>query len=207
MFADRLSEAAKRPVSRETSERVEDFARLLVEENQRQNLISRASEADLLDRHILDGAQLLRYDEREDARWIDIGTGPGLPGLVIALLHKGPVELIEPRPLRTAFLERMVTQFELGDRVAVHQGKAAAVNMPGDVITARAVASLTKFLDLSHHLSTEKTRWVLPKGRKALAELEEAKRFWQADFRVKKSLTDPDARIIIVERPKRKGRR
>ena len=206
MLAERLAQSSCRDVSRETSEAVAEFADQLAEANKSQNLISKNSEADLIERHIVDGVQLLRHDTRRDAHWIDIGTGPGLPGLVIALVHEGPVTLIEPRALRVTFLNQMIAHFGLQQRVAVIAGKASAASVSGDVITGRAVASLSKFIDLSHHLSTEKTRWILPKGKKAMEELEEAKRFWQLDVRVEDSLTDPYAKIVVIDRAKRRGR-
>ncbi|MCJ8191155.1 16S rRNA (guanine(527)-N(7))-methyltransferase RsmG [Sphingomicrobium aestuariivivum] len=206
MHADDFAQAAQRDVSRETVERLEQFAARLLEANQTQNLISRATEQDLLTRHLLDGAQLLRHDDRLDASWCDIGSGPGLPGIVIALLHQGPVTLIEPRALRVAFLRETIAALDIPNCTVI-AGKAAAAAEKQDVITGRAVAALAKFLDLSHHLSTEKTRWVLPKGKKAFEELEQARRIWHLDARVEQSLTDPEAKIVLVERAKRRGRR
>ncbi|WP_265587457.1 16S rRNA (guanine(527)-N(7))-methyltransferase RsmG [Sphingomicrobium arenosum] len=205
---DRLSAldlATGRPVSRETSDKIAAFEAMLLEANQTQNLISKATEADLFERHILDGAQLVRQDPRREASWVDIGSGPGLPGIVLALLHKGPVTLVEPRSLRVAFLHGVITALDISNATVVG-GKASAAEGRFEVITGRAVASLTKFIDLSHHLSTEKTRWVLPKGKKALEELEEARRFWHLDVRVEESLTDADARILIVDKAQRKRR-
>ncbi|MCJ7421179.1 16S rRNA (guanine(527)-N(7))-methyltransferase RsmG [Sphingomicrobium astaxanthinifaciens] len=205
MLADRFVKASGCPVSRETVERLEAFAARLLAANRTQNLIAKSTEAELFERHLLDGAQLLRYDPRPTARWVDIGSGPGLPGIVLAILHEGPVTLVEPRGLRVAFLESTIAALGL-EQCRVVAGKAAAATGDYDVITGRAVAALGKFLDLSHHLSTEKTRWILPKGKKALEELEEARRFWHLQARVEESLTDPDAKIVLVERAKRKRR-
>ena len=117
MLHDELERASKRDVSRETSAAVEYFMRALAEENERQNLVSPASIPNLINRHILDGAQLLSFVDDPRRSWIDIGTGPGLPGLIIALINDGPVTLVEPRKLRISFLERMVSELSLAGRV------------------------------------------------------------------------------------------
>ena len=85
-------------VSRETSDKFEQFAKMLVAENRVQNLISKSTEADLWNRHFADAAQLTAFVP-ERATWIDIGSGAGLPGLVIAILTGAPVTLVEPRRL------------------------------------------------------------------------------------------------------------
>jgi 16S rRNA (guanine527-N7)-methyltransferase len=86
----------------------------------------------------------------------------------------------------------------LGLRTAVLCCKAERVEGKFDVITARAVASLAKLLEISAHLSTRNTVWALPKGRGAVAELAEAKRSWQGDFRVEPSVTDADSYVVVA---------
>ena len=193
---DRVADAAGRPVSRETFERLERYAELLRTENKRQNLVSRGTVDLLWDRHILDSAQLVRFAP-EGASWADIGSGAGLPGIVIAALVDGPVTLIEPRRLRAEFLARTVDALGLAARVTVAAAKVERVTGHFDVITARAVASLSRLLEISHHLSTQKTLWLLPKGRSAQSELAEAQRSWQGVFHVEQSVTDADSQIVV----------
>ena len=193
---DRLKQVAHRPVSRETFQRLEAFVALLREENARQNLVSAATLERVWDRHILDSAQLLAYAPAGRASWIDIGSGAGLPGIVIACLVEGPVTLVEPRRLRAEFLHRAVET--LGLDATVCAVKAERVEGRFNVITARAVASLTQLLKISAHLSTRKTVWALPKGRSAPAELAEARRAWQGDFRVEPSVTDDESFIVVA---------
>ena len=193
---DRLAAVSGRNVSRETLEKLEAYAALIAEENERQNLISPSTVAQLWERHILDSAQLVRFESRAGASWIDIGSGAGLPGIVIACIVKGPVTLVEPRRLRADFLHRAVESLDLNARVI--STKAERVTGTFDMITARAVASLSALLEISHHLSTGKSRWVLPKGRNANSELAEAQRAWQGVFHVEQSLTDADSQIIVA---------
>jgi 16S rRNA (guanine527-N7)-methyltransferase len=193
---ERLRDAAGVDVSRETIEKLERYVGLLNEENARQNLVSAATLEQVWERHILDSAQLVRFEPRPGASWIDIGSGAGLPGIVVACLVAGPVTLVEPRRLRVEFLHKVAES--LGLRVTVEAAKAERVAGQFEVITARAVASLAKLLEISAHLSTRKTVWALPKGRSASVELAEARRSWQGDFRMQPSVTDDESYIVVA---------
>lgn len=201
---DRLEAVAGRDVSRETFQTLERFVALLVNENQRQNLIAAGSVDEMWERHIVDGAQLLALADRPGS-WCDIGSGPGLPGLVVAILSREPMTLVEPRRLRTEFLQRSVAELGL-DQVRIEQRKAEQVRGRFDFVTARAVANLSKLFALSGHLSHSGTRWILPKGEKAKSELDEARRTWQGSFRLVPSQTRPQAAIIVAESVKPRGK-
>ena len=192
---ERLQDVLGADVSRETFEKLQCYLALLRDENQRQNLVSTATIELAWDRHILDSAQLIRHEPFAGASWVDIGSGAGLPGVVIACLVDGPVTLIEPRRLRAEFLHKACES--LGLNVAVFPGKAERAVGEYDVITARAVASLARLLEISQHLSTGKSLWVLPKGRSAQSELAEARRTWQGRFHVEPSVTDAESFIVV----------
>lgn len=203
----RLAQVSGRAVSRETFERLERFAAMLRKEAEQQNLVSRSTLQALWERHLLDSAQLARFESRPNASWVDIGSGAGLPGMVVAMLVGGPMLLVEPRRLRASFLERAVAELGLGHRVAVAQTKVELVPGAFDVITARAVAPLDRLLKISTHLSTRKSLWVLPKGRSAQSELVEARRNWHCDADIVPSETDPDSEILLVRNVKARGGR
>ena len=190
-----LEQAAGRPVSRETFEKLEAYVALIREANARQNLISASTLECIWERHILDSAQLVRFEPHGGASWIDLGSGAGLPGIVAACLVEGAVDLVEPRRLRAEFLHKVAESLAL--RVNIHAMKAERVSGAFDMITARALAPLPKLLDLSHHLSTRNTVWALPKGRSALGELADARRAWQGVFHVERSVTDAEAFIVV----------
>jgi 16S rRNA (guanine527-N7)-methyltransferase len=201
---DRIAFAARRTVSRETFGKLEEYMVLLREENARQNLVSAATLEHAWGRHILDSAQLVRYEPRPGASWVDIGSGAGLPGIVIAILVDGPVTLVEPRRLRAEFLHKVCDALQLSATVIA--AKAERVEGKFDVITARAVAPLPQLLKISAHLSTRKSVWTLPKGRSGKAELAEASRNWHFDAREEPSCTDPDSTILVLSRVGAKGR-
>ena len=191
-------------VSRETVERLETYVAVLKAENQRQNLVSRGTLEAVWERHILDSAQLLRFQDTPGASWVDIGSGAGLPGIVISCLAEGPVTLVEPRRLRAAFLGEVIDK--LGLNASVQAVKAERASGKYEMITARAVASISKVFEISHHLSTRKSCWVLPKGKSARSELAEARSAWQGVFHVEQSLTDPESQIIVARELRAKRR-
>jgi 16S rRNA (guanine527-N7)-methyltransferase len=193
---EQLEQVAQRPVSRETFEKIETYAALLREENGRQNLVSASTLDHLWERHIFDSAQLVRFEPHSGASWADIGSGAGLPGIVVACIVNGPVTLIEPRRLRADFLHRVCDSLRLNASVVL--GKAERAIGRYEVITARAVAPLADLLRISAHLSTKNTVWALPKGRSAAAELAEARQSWQGVFHVEQSVTDGDSEIVVA---------
>jgi len=193
-------------VPRETMARLDAFASLLRSENEHQNLVSKTSLERLWLRHIADSAQLLRFAPSAGASWVDLGTGAGFPGLIVALLHPGPVTLVEERRLRAEFLRRAAQTL----RIDVEIVQARAERLPPrafDVISARACAPLGRLLELGTGLSTTKSIWLLPKGRNAETELAALDSSWQGSFRLEPSVTDPEASIIVAEGVNRKAKR
>ena len=202
---DCLSEKIRDNVSRETLTRLDRFAELLIEENIRQNLIAAASVPEIWTRHIVDGAQLLSL-AGTDGSWCDIGSGPGLPGIVIAILGGRPMTLNEPRRLRADFLRHAVADLGL-DQVTVAECKVERLEGKFDFITARAVARLDKLFSMACHLAHSETKWILPKGEKAQSELEEARGTWQGRFRLVPSRTHATSAIVIADHVQWRGKR
>lgn len=197
-------------VPRETLERLDAFAALVKVENEKQNLVSKSSLESIWNRHILDSAQLISFVSDEAETWLDIGSGAGFPGLITALLFEGATTLVEPRKLRVEFLHRAADTLGIVDRVTIFGGKVEAMPPGGyDVISARAFAALPALFGVSQRFAATGTRWVLPKGKNAKTELEEAESLWQGTFRLEPSRTDPDAWIVIAEQVRRRpeGRR
>lgn len=184
--------------------RLETFAAMVIEENRHQNLIAKPTEAHIWQRHIADSAQLLENVSRETlganagGPWLDLGSGPGFPGLVIAALCPNmPVVLVESRARRAAFLGQVVTALGLAKCRVEGRRLETVPPFAARAISARAFAPLPKLLDLSAPFSTRATAYVLPKGRSAAMELESLKPSIRAMFHVKHSLTDPEAGIIV----------
>lgn len=187
-------------VSRETIEKFNYLVDAVIDENGRQNLISAASEADIWHRHIIDSAQLLALvpESKSDAPWLDLGTGAGFPGLVIAIMSDQPMILVESRRKRFEFLLKIVDSLGL-DHVTVHGGSLDSLEtVATSVISARAFAPLPRLLDIAIRFSRKRTIWLLPKGRSAAEELASIESAWHGDFTIKQSVTDADSAIIVA---------
>ena len=185
---------------------LEAYVAALADENTRQNLVAASSLENVWQRHIADSAQLLDHVSRGTSPWLDLGSGPGLPGLVLAIMR--PAEeflLVESRKKRIEFLQRVTAEIGLrnvrieGARLETLEGFKAGA------ITARAFAPLPRLVELSERFSTEGTIWALPKGRSAAQELAELPKRMRQMFHVEQSQTDPGAGIIVGRLTRRKG--
>lgn len=190
------------------AERIERLIALLIEENARQNLVAAASLPLVWQRHIADSAQLLPHVPRETSSpWLDLGTGAGFPGLVIAALRPDcEVVMVESRARRIEWLERARIALGLERAQVVGARLEQVESRPFRVISARAFAPLVRLLDLSARFSTKDTLYLLPKGRSAQQELSELKG-WNHLFHVEQSLTDPEAGVIVGQLLGKKGRK
>lgn len=178
-------------------ERLERFAAMLVDENARQNLIAASTIPHLWVRHIADSAQLLAFDRDSDGLWIDLGSGPGLPGVVVAILSERPMLLVESRRRRCEFLRAVAADLDLA-HVEVAEAQLERVETrAAATISARAFAPIDRLIDLSARFSTESTHWLLPKGRNAVKELASLPPAWQKMFHVEQSHTDADSQILV----------
>jgi len=187
-------------VPRETMERLDRFAKFLLAEARQQNLISASTFESVWSRHIVDSAQLLPLSEDVPAGpWLDLGSGAGFPGLVIAALSDGPVILVESRRKRVEFLAAAAEMLGLMDRVRIeHRQLETVPTLRAAVISARAFAPLDRLFALAARFSHSGTLWLLPKGRNAQSELAMAQETWQGAFHVKQSVTDTESSIIVA---------
>lgn len=195
-------------VSRETEERLESFIAFLLAESDNQNLISASTRDHVWARHMVDSAQLLCHIDRPcplGTTWLDLGSGAGFPGLVVAALAPNTrFVLVESRRKRIEFLKSAADILGIADRVVIEGRRLETLpSFAADYISARAFAPLDRLLDLAARFSTAQTIWLLPKGRNARNELEAVANAWQGAFHVEQSLTDADSSIIVAHSVKR----
>lgn len=178
---------------------LEQFVAMLVAENGQQNLVAASTVPHIWVRHIADSAQLLLHDNyKGDGLWLDLGSGPGLPGLVVAILSGRPIWLVESRKRRCDFLADVVVALGLGQQVRVVSSRLEVLpTHPMATISARAFAPLDRLISLSARFSTKSTCWLLPKGQNAVNELALLPASWQTLFHVEQSVTDVDSAILI----------
>jgi 16S rRNA (guanine527-N7)-methyltransferase len=192
-------------VSRETQ--LHRFGEILRAESEKQNLISAGSFDALWARHFVDSAQLIPLAaEAGEGAWVDVGTGAGMPGLVVALLIDRPVVMVEPRIRRVEFLRDAIEQLGISGRATVVHGKIEAYKQreKAAVVSARAVAALPDLFKSAAHCADSSTIWLLPKGRSVQSEVEAARAKWQGVFHVEPSITSPESGIVVARkvRPK-----
>jgi 16S rRNA (guanine527-N7)-methyltransferase len=199
-------------VSRETEADLDAFVALLLKWQATTNLIANSTIPEIWTRHILDSAQLLPLIG--DARVIvDLGSGAGFPGLVLAILLKerdrAEVHLVESNGRKASFLRDVVR--EARAPVSVHQERIETLvpRFDGkvDVITARALAPLGELLALSLPLLKRRAVGLFLKGRGAERELTDSRKSWRIDADLIPSVTDPSARIVMVRAAERLGPR
>lgn len=178
-------------------DRLEPFVAMLIVETGRQNLIAPSTIPTIWSRHIVDSAQLAAFSAAEGP-WLDIGSGGGLPGIVLALLTDRPFILCEPRRLRAEFLQRAVEALGLSDRVSIAASKVEALTIRAATITARAVTGLDLLLRAARQCADRDTVWILPRGQSGAAEIQASTMLRRAVFHVEPSLTDPTARILVA---------
>ncbi len=188
-------------VSRETLARLEDFATLLRKWQRRINLVSDSSLGDLWRRHMLDSAQILAYAPRRAAdrrlNWVDLGSGAGFPGLVVAIMGAGEVHLIESNARKCAFLGEAARI--TGARVTIHCDRIGDIEpWPADVITARACAPLGRLLALAQPFTGPRSRCLFLKGQDIEFELTEASKCWRIDAKVHKSRSSPSGAVLEI---------
>jgi 16S rRNA (guanine527-N7)-methyltransferase len=223
-------------VSRETLQRLETYAALLTKWQAKINLVGPATLPDLWRRHFLDSAQLLSFLPRAGGglRWgrstssaesveattptptlpqlgrggtlVDLGSGAGFPGLVLAILTEFQVHLVDSDQRKCAFLRQVALDCEVLDRVTIHAKRIEQVTrIPADVVTARACAPLNELLGLAAPLVGEKGTCLFLKGAQVEEELTQAQRRWTMRLERRASITDPAGNLLVITHLKRKS--
>jgi 16S rRNA (guanine527-N7)-methyltransferase len=203
LSADRSRAFALTPVSRETAARLDRFVAVLLRWQEITHLIAPSTVPTLWTRHIADSLQLL--DLAPDAKiWVDLGTGGGFPGLVIACALHGAVgrvvHLVEGSTKKAAFLREAVAATDAPAVVHAVRMEKFVESFVGkaDIVTARAVSPLNLLLGQCQPLLVQGTVGLFPKGQDVEAELTEASRCWKMLGDLVPSRTNPKARIVMV---------
>ena len=207
LAADRERALALTPVSRETAALLDRFVDALLATQSHTNLIGPATVADLWTRHIADSLQLLDLVPTAQT-WLDIGSGGGFPGLVLACaLTDRPgavVHLVESQGKKAAFLRQVVDELRLPAMVHHRRVEDGALGVNPNVITARAVAPLQKLLGYVAPFVKSGAKALLPKGQDVAAELTDAAKYWHIEAELAPSRTNPASRILIVRALRRR---
>ncbi|MBX6744392.1 MAG: 16S rRNA (guanine(527)-N(7))-methyltransferase RsmG, partial [Acetobacteraceae bacterium] len=190
--------AAEFGVSRETEAKLREFLALLQRWNARINLVADREEESLWQRHVLDSLQLAPLLPPDDGPIVDLGSGAGFPGLILALASNRPTHLVESDRRKAAFLIEAARTLGL-PLVKIHPTRIEAVTLPpAAVVSARALAPLPDLLRHAHKLLAPGGIALFPKGRTAEQELTAAARGWNMRVERFPSRTDPASTILRI---------
>ena len=196
MTPDEFAQQAN--VSRETLARLECYAELLEKWNRRINLVGRGTIDDLWRRHMLDSAQLLPLIPDGAGSLVDLGSGAGFPGLVLAICGVENVHLIEADRKKCAFLREAARVAGAG--VNIHSRRIEEIeSFQADIVTSRALAPLSKLLDMASPFTKKHSILLFLKGKHVNRELTEAAKEWNMRVDRIPSHTDPEGTILRLE--------
>tara|TARA_B100000767_G_C19625143_1_gene475812 strand:+ start:239 stop:886 length:648 start_codon:yes stop_codon:yes gene_type:complete len=181
-------------------ERLDLFRSMLLEFNNKYNLISRKTESSIWSRHILDSAQLLRlFDINSKLTMVDLGSGAGFPGIVIAIFNKNEdfhVKLYEKSPVKREFLNKVKETLDIKLEVLknVYNDKIDA-----DIIVSRAFKKLEEIVRISREIARKPHRIIILKGKNAQTEINNVSLGHNSSYKLVDSITDTDSKIIVIE--------
>lgn len=193
-------------VSRETKIKLEHYVALLLKWNQKINLISAASEEVIWQRHIADSMQLISLIPPDAKKIADLGSGAGLPGIILAMMMNQEFFLIERDQRKSAFLIEAARECNIIN-VNILNEDVQKIDQKFDVIVARGLANMRELLAMSYPLIMEKSICLFPKGKAYAIELAEAKKHWFFSHQECPSLTDSESRILVISALKKREER
>jgi 16S rRNA (guanine527-N7)-methyltransferase len=191
-------------VSRETYDKLRTYEALIQKWNPSINLVAKSTLSDVWNRHVIDSAQVYfaASDERSSV-WTDIGSGGGLPGIVIATLAQGEdrqtnVTMVESDKRKSVFLRTAIRELGLSNAKVTNERTESAQIQISDIVSARALAPLTDLFTISQGFSNQNTTFLFQKGKNWASEVEIAQNHWSFDYDAITSETDSSAVILKI---------
>tara|TARA_Y200000002_G_scaffold166673_1_gene137496 strand:- start:27 stop:641 length:615 start_codon:yes stop_codon:yes gene_type:complete len=175
------------------------FINELIRANKKYNFISKSTENDIWHRHVLDSAQLVKFIDFSKDSLSDLGSGAGFPGLIIALFNKNKdfhVKLYEKSPVKRAFLENVSNKLSIKVQIF---GNIYDEILDSDYIVSRAFKKLSIIIQVSREIVKNSHKLIILKGQNAERELEKAFKKEKYAYKLEKSITNEDSKIIIVD--------
>ena len=194
-------------VSRETIRSLKKYENILIESNKTLNLIGKSTINEIWTRHFLDSAQVIDFIDKNDKTLIDIGSGAGFPGLVLAIILKDrkipvKVKLIEKSPKKVKFLKEIIKDLRLDVNVLNQNIFEDRKILSQDVLVARAFKPLKIILKLIHSKAENWKKIFLFLGKTGERELLEASKIWDIGYKQRMSVTSNDSVVIEINKLK-----
>ena len=192
-------------VSRETITSLKMYEKMLIEGNKSLNLIGKSTINNIWERHFLDSFQAIDFIDKNDSRLVDLGSGAGFPGLVLALAFKDrklplKMKLIEKSPKKVKFLEKIIKELNLDVEVRSQNVFDEKIKLNEDVFVARAFKPLGIILQLIHSKARNWKKIIIYLGKTGKAELLQASKNWDIKYKQRVSVTSSDSIIIEVNK-------
>ena len=190
-------------VSRETIDSLCEYESMLSKWNSKINLISKNTFNDIWNRHFLDSGQIIKHVDASRKRWVDVGSGAGFPGLVVALLLRDrkidcELILVEKSTKKVFFLNEVIRKLDLKVKV-INDDIGTIDPLRADILTARAFSELNNLIQIAHVHRKANGICLFLKGENYRFELDKTLNYWFFDYDVFDSLSNPSGKIIRVK--------
>ena len=193
----------EKSVSRETLVKISKYHSFLIENNRKMSLISKNSENIAIDRHYVDCAQLIKYLDKSDKTILDIGSGPGLPGIILDIVKKDynlefSTHLVEKSPKKVKFLNEANSFLDLD--IKIHNCDVRMISKKNfTTLVSRAFKPMKEFLEIIIESNIDFKKIILMKGEKFLEEINEAKKYFEINCESYKSITNPSSKVFVIK--------
>ena len=196
-------------VSRETIISLKKYEDILIKANKSLNLIGNSTIKDIWTRHFLDSAQVIDFIDKNDKTLIDIGSGAGFPGLILAITSRDrkiplKIKLIEKSPKKTKFLKNLINKLHIDVEVINQNILKDSKKLSADVFVARAFKPLKIILELIHNKAENWKKFFIFLGKTGKYELLQASKIWDIEYKQRVSVTSNDSTVIEINRIKKK---
>ena len=178
--------------------KLKSFSQSLLIANKRHNFISKNTEKDIWQRHILDSAQLIKFIDFKKGSLADLGSGAGFPGMVLAIFNTNlnfKVKLYEKSPVKRIFLEELITKYDINAEIFANVYDSV---LESEYIVSRAFKKIEKIIQVSREIIKNPHKLIILKGKNAQDEINKAFKSKKYDYKLEKSITDKDSKIVII---------
>ena len=185
--------------SDQSVEKLKKFTNLVLKENKNHNLIAKSTENQIWARHILDSAQLVKFIDFRVKSLADLGTGAGFPGLVVEIFNQNEafhVKLYEKSPVKRKFLISVIRQLDLNAEVL---GDVRDELLDSDIVVCRAFKKLHQVIQVSREIAKKPHKLMILKGQNAQEEIKNSLKIKKYPYKLEKSMTNKDSKIILME--------
>ncbi len=196
-------------VSRETIISLEKYEKMLIEANKTLNLIGKSTISHIWNRHFLDSFQVIDFIGENEKSLIDIGSGAGFPGIILALAAKDrkiplKITLVDKSPKKIMFLKKIISELNLNVQTLNKNILDEELKFKDEILVARAFKPLPIILKLIHNKAENWKKIFIFQGKTWKRELQEASKNWDIEYKQRRSVTSTDSFILQIENFKKK---